>query len=65
MVMSQPLVRNQKAIKDLSLPVLDFFISGGRSLMLSSSSCSEAPFNNNYLIVIRKRINNNKAKAVC
>lgn len=33
--------------------------------MLSSTSCSEAPFNNNYLIVIWKRINNNKEKAVC
>lgn len=28
MVMSQPLVENQKAIKDLNLPVLDFFILG-------------------------------------
>lgn len=29
MAMSQPLVKNQKALKDLNLPVLDFLLFGG------------------------------------
>lgn len=45
--MSQPLVKN-KAVEDfgLSLPVLDFFILAEVSYALSSSFCSESPFNN-------------------
>lgn len=44
--MSQPLVKNKKAVEDLSLPVLDFFILAEVSHALSSSFCSESPFNN-------------------
>ena len=48
--MSQPLVKN-KAVEDfgLSLPVLDFFILAEVSYALSSSFCSESPFNNIFI----------------